>query len=224
MSKRRNILLGLLAGLILIPVLLLVVFHHATDESAVAREKLDQVLGQGQPSLPHLEDSMPSPPPDATLPPPSTLPDNNGGTFFGLPLPLPQTGVKVEETPDSYVLRIPLADPKDASSVKLNVTPNRIEVSGQTGSKADGASITSSFMQSFTTSQEVLPGQVTRRTEQNGEDTEMVITIPKKQSGLGGADSNPPEMQPNQPSQPDNNIDVPQTGPNPLYGVENKVI
>jgi hypothetical protein len=219
MSKSRNIILGLLAGLILIGALLVLVIRQATGEYA-AREKLDHLLGQSQPDWQDAPDSSEAPP----LPPPEppALPDNNhGGSFFGLPLPMPQAGVDVQETNDSYILRIPLADPKDASSIKLNVTPNRIEVSGQTGSKENGISASSSFMQAFTTSQEVMPGQISRRTEQNGDTTQMVITIPKKQ--LSPDEDNQTLNTQDTQSQPDSN-DLPPAPPNPLDGVENKVI
>jgi hypothetical protein len=222
MSKRRKILLGLLAGLVLLSTLLLIAVWHTTGDMT-ARQTLDHVLGQSQPSLPDLDDNTPLVPLEDTSP---VLPDDHGGSFFGLPLPIPQASVKVQETADSYILRIPLADPKDASSIKLNVTPNRIEVSGQTGTKENGASVTSSFMQSFTTSQEVLPGQITRKTEPHGNNTDVVITIPKKQRGATNDNNNPaPEMQPDStPALPQDNNDMPPAPPNPLDGVENKVI
>lgn len=216
MNKSRKILLGLLAGFIVIATLLVLVMRQATGEYS-AREKLNQMLGQTQPDLQNSDEAPPMPPPEA---PP--LPNNSGGSFFGLPLPMPQAGVDVQETNSSYILRIPLADPKDASSIKLNITANRIEVSGQTGSKENGTSVTSSFMQAFTTSQEVLPGQVSRRTEKNGDNTQMVITIPKKQPGPGD-DSQPPNTESPQQPQPDNN-ELPPAPQNPLDGVENKVI
>lgn len=219
MSQRRKILLFILTGLILIPALVMFGTRQASSDNA-ARQKLDNLLGQTEPEWPNATEPQASPFPMET--PAPDLPDLNSGSFFGLPLPMPQAGVDVQETQDSYILRIPLADPKDASSIRLNVTANRIEVSGQTGSKENGTTVTSSFMQAFTTSQEVLPGQITRKTEQNGENTAMVITIPKKQGGSddpllpGGKDDE---------SQPDNNNDLP-TDPNanPLDGVENKVI
>lgn len=221
MSKSRNILLGLLTGLLLIAALMVLVIRQATGEYS-AREKLNHLLGQTQPEWPEQQNSDETPP----MPPPEmpALPENNGGggSFFGLPLPMPQAGVYVQETNESYILRIPLADPKDASSIKLNVTANRIEVSGQTGSKEDGASVSSSFMQAFTTSQELLPGQISRRTEQNGENTQIVITIPKKQATSGPGDDYQTPGSRN--SQPDNNELPPEAPTNPLDGVENKVI
>jgi HSP20 family molecular chaperone IbpA len=219
MSQRRKILSILIAGLILVPALLFLGMRQATHDN-VTRQKLDRMLGQTQPEWPEIgEPPSTQPAPDASSPP---FPDMSGGGFFGLPLPMPQAGVDVQETSDSYILRIPLADPKDASSIRLKVTPNRIEVSGQTGSKENGTTVTSSFMQAFTTSQEVLPGQVSRKTEQNGEKTEMVITIPKKHGSLD--DHLPSNGGSHDQSQPDSDELPTDPNANPLDGVENKVI
>lgn len=173
MRNRRLILIAGLIGLLTAATLLYFGLHNAPRDLA-ARRHLNDLLGQANASEPEQEPegfpAFPGPPEGNDL-------------FFGLPMPT--TEVDVEETPSSYVLRVPLASPEASSAVKLNVTPHRIEVSGQTGSKEGGSSITSSFMQAFSTSEEVVPDQVQRATEQNGDQTELVITIPKKTSGEG---------------------------------------
>lgn len=162
MKNRRFILLAVLAGAL--AVLLYSVFQ-GTPQEVAARQHLNDLLGQASANEPQPEQE------------PFKLPESDH-SLFGFPMPT--TDITVEETSSNYVLRIPLASPEDSSAVKLNVTPHRIEVSGQTGSKTDGQSFSSSFMQAFSTSQEVLPDQVHRLTEQNGGKTELVITIPKK--------------------------------------------
>lgn len=176
MRNRRLILIAGLIGLLTAATLLYFGFHDAPRELA-ARRHLNDLLGQANANEPEQE---PGQEPEG-FPAFPSLPPGNDNLFFGLPMPT--TEVDVEETASSYVLRVPLASPEDSDSVKLNVNPHRIEVSGQTGSKEGSSSMTSSFMQSFSTSQEVLPDQVQRSTEQNGDRTELVITIPKKTSG-----------------------------------------
>ncbi|WP_373532991.1 hypothetical protein [Vampirovibrio sp.] len=178
MKSRGLILFSILAGMLAI--LLYASFQEKPQEAA-ARQHLNNLLGQASANemLPEPQESLKLPGVDQS--------------FFGFPMPT--TDITVEETSSKYVLRIPLAAAEDSSSVKLNVTPHRIEVSGQTGTKTDGQSFSSSFMQAFSTHQEVLPDQVHRMTEQNGDQTELVITIPKKggsktsaESGDGGFD------------------------------------
>lgn len=221
MSTKRKVLLTVLAGLMLLVVLFSFNLIPTSGEQA-ARQKLNNLLGQGSDELPELEPDQPQSAPEE----PGSLPGVNGGSFFGMPMPLSGAGVDVQELADKYVLRIPLADSKDASSVKLNVEPHRIEVSGQTGAKQNGASVSSSFLQSFTTSQEVLPDHISRRTEQDGETTELVITIPKKhpdQSGSTAPELDNPNRDNTQPDTQDE-APLPNAAPNPLDGVENKVI
>jgi|GEM_PF-3000118 len=246
MKNRRKVLLSLLAGFILLASLLAFNLHQSIGQTA-AREKLDSLLGQDNPEdsppIATPETQNPFEPPQASPNPPDTqsgnlengqpeLPGITGGSFFGMPMPLSGAGVDVQELADKYVLRIPLADPQDASSIKLNVSPHHIEVSGQTGSKENGATVNSSFMQSFTTSQEVNPDRISRHTEKNGENTELVVTIPKKTPGSGSddEDDNAPSTgnsgggssQQDEDTAPPPN---PQTDPsNPFNGIENKVI
>ncbi len=246
MRNRRKVLLSLLAGFILLASSLAFNLRQSVGQMA-AREKLDNLLGQDNPedSPPVVapEDQNPFEAPQASPNQPGNQPENmengqlepptiTGGSFFGLPMPLSGTGVDVQELADKYVLRIPLTDPQDASSVKLNVSPHRIEVSGQTGSKENGATVNSSFMQSFTTSQEVNPDRISRHTEKHGENTELVVTIPKKTAGSGPDDedgdapstgnSGDGQSQQDEETAPPSS---PQTDPsNPFNGIENKVI
>jgi hypothetical protein len=173
MKSRGLILFILFAGILAI--LLYATFQEKPQEAA-ARQHLNNLLGQANADEPLSETQQPL-----------RLPEVDQ-SFFGFPVPA--TDITVEETPSSYVLRIPLASAEDSSSVKLNVTPHRIEVSGQTGSKTEGQSFSSSFMQAFSTNHEVMPDQVHRLTEQHGKQTELVITIPKKSGGKASTESN----------------------------------
>ncbi len=165
MSQRRSILLALLAG-----ILLLVFFSRQPEQMQDARRKLDNVLGPS--SSEHLPDLSQEAAPPRSL-----------GNFFGFNIPMPDTGVDVQETPTAYLLKVPLAQASDADSIRLQVRPHRIEITGQSGRRQGGASVSSSFMQSFTTRQEVLPGKVSRKTESHGDAQTLVITIPKKTPG-----------------------------------------
>jgi HSP20 family molecular chaperone IbpA len=190
MSKRRGILLVVLAGLALLGAFW---FAFGRQDSAEweARQKLDDMLGQGT-GTEGLQPTVPFPDrPDGSIPQmPEQLPESSPQDpfqppvrLFGFNIPMPKPAVDVKETPHAYELRVPLADPKDESGITLNVQPHRIEISGQSGSRKEGVNFSSSFMQSFSTRQEVLPDKITRRTEQKGEDTALVITIPKKSPG-----------------------------------------
>ncbi len=188
MRNRRLILVLSLTGFLVLTALMYLKFDAVSEETET-RQKLNELLGEEQPldrsndapelaplkseSAPATEAEPQAIKPEAGLPSPSDL-------LFGFPTP--QSDVGVEETSANYVIRVPLASEADSSSVKLNVTPHQIEISGQTGSQENGKSVQSSFMQTFTTSQEVLPDQVHRLTEKHGEQTELVITIPKKLS------------------------------------------
>lgn len=142
-----------------------------------ARQKLDNMLGPTKELFPTpLNRSMPEPLAE-------------GGTHldlgpFGLLQHLMPKSVDVQENADAYILRIPVASADDADQVLLSVMPDRIEVSGMTGSRKAGATMNSSFMQSFTTSQPVLPNQVTRQIQKDGSQSVLVVTIPKQQHGL----------------------------------------
>jgi hypothetical protein len=177
MKSRGLILWSLFAGILAI---LLYVSFQENPQEAAARQHLNDLLGQANTDEPLSETQEPF-----------RLPEVDQ-SFFGFPMPA--TDIKVEETARSYVLRIPLASAEDSSSVKLDVTPHRIQVSGQTGSKTEGQSFSSSFMQAFSTNQEVIPDQVHRSMEQNGKQTELVITIPKKGGGSTGTESNFPNF------------------------------
>jgi hypothetical protein len=187
MHNRRTILLLSLIGLLTLGGVLFWV-SHAHRENRIARERLDQLLAQRpneltdpmlrpqQPGFPETPDINAGPQPD---------PLNEAQRLFnGMQIPMPNTGVMVQETEDRYILRIPIAEAEDADSVVANVGPNHIEVSGQTGTKRNDTSITSSFMQSFNTTQEVMPDKVSRTLERKDNQMELVITIPKKHPGM----------------------------------------
>ncbi|HEY9686465.1 MAG TPA: Hsp20/alpha crystallin family protein [Coleofasciculaceae cyanobacterium] len=207
MSKRRGILLAVLAGLALLAVLVIGLVQRNSPEWE-ARQKLDDLLGQGtselQPTSPFPErpDAGIHPMPEQLPKSPVQDPFQPPGRLFGFKLPLPKPAVDVTETPQAYELRVPLADPADESGIQLNVQPHRIEISGQSGSRKTGVNFSTSFMQSFSTRQEVLPDKITRRTEQKGEDTTLVITIPKKSPGTL-SEPQPPSKIPNQPDLPE---------------------
>jgi hypothetical protein len=171
MRNRRFILIAGLTGLLIAAALFYFRFQDTPKELA-ARQHLNDLLGQANANEPENNtgpaETEPSPAPMAPEP----------DLFFGMPMPT--TDIAIEETSDHYVLRIPLKKAEDSSDVKVDVTPHRIEVSGQTSSETAGQSASSSFMQAFTTNQEVLPNQVHRRTEQAEGKTELIITIPKK--------------------------------------------
>lgn len=149
------------AGLVFLSALSLLQTGCVVQESP-ARHKLDQMLGQAS------EQPSESDWPGLQMPQMPNL----------LDMAMLQA-VDVQETAKAYVLRIPLASAKDADQVQVNVSPNRIEVSGQTGSKHGAAAMTSSFMQSFTTSQTVIPSQMSRKIEKQGDKDTLVVTIPK---------------------------------------------
>lgn len=193
MSKRRKILLIGIAGMLALFSLLVIGLRHGSEDMA-ARQKLDNVLGQAEESSPETSPFTPYEPP--APPAPSTTPSAPPG-FPGFPLTnptagMPDSGVDVQEYPTEYVLRIPLTNPADARNVKVNVTPHHIEVSGKIGRREQGVSFTSSFVQSFSTSQTVLPNKVTQKTEKNGAKTDLVITIPKAHGGPSNAAPLPP--------------------------------
>ncbi len=167
-----------------------------------ARQHLDNLLGQANANGPEAEAA---PEAEATpeaaapsLPDPLKFPDLEN-SIFGMPVST--TDIMVEETSSAYVLRVPLAKPEDSSAIKVEVSPHRIDVSGQTGSQSDGQTVSASFMQTFSTAHELVPGQLHRQTEQNDKQTELVITIPKKaggeakspsdEDGLGEEESDP---------------------------------
>lgn len=181
------ILLGLLAVLLLSAVLL---WRASNTEEQLARQRLDTLLGQQAEPSPFLPEATP-------VPMPQNLPEP--GWFEPLfDIPEAASPVSVEEREDRYVIRVPLVSPDDAESVQVSVTPHRIEVFGQTGKKEGGAAITSTFMQSFSTPAELLPDDVQRKTERQGEKTALVITIPKKASPSATPD--PPRNVPLPPS------------------------
>lgn len=216
MKRRRFNGLLIVASLLLLA--LLFVSWRQSPQQVAARQHLNNLLGQADASEPPAE-SRPF-----TAP---ALPDLGMNPFSALPMP--KTDVAVEETSSQYVLRVPLASPEDSGAVKLNVTPHRIEISGQSGGKENGSSFSASFMQAFTTSQEVLPDQVHRLTEKNGDKTELVITIPKKQGGTASSKGDLPDLDEDQ-AQPIQTPVVPpanpsqEGNPNPLDTFSNKVI
>jgi hypothetical protein len=216
MSKQRKILLTILAGTLALSIALMMGLQHKSHELA-ARDKLDSLLGQADETLP--ADNIPfTPYPSApAAPAPSTPPSGSGtpngssqppGAGLGLPIlnpfagGIPDSGVDVQESPTAYVLRIPLLNAEDAHNVKANVTPHHIEISGNIGRREQNATYTSSFVQSFSTSQTVLPEKMTQKTVKSGDKTELVITIPKKQSGQPSLSPSAPPPAPAAPTAP----------------------
>ncbi len=94
---------------------------------------------------------------------------------------LSQVNIDVAETSQAYEVRVPIEHPEDARDVQVNVTPHRIEISGQVhyGKPDSGFQGTSSFMKSFNPGVEVLPSKVQRQVKQNT----LLVIIPKKTPG-----------------------------------------
>ena len=99
--------------------------------------------------------------------------------------PQPAGGVSVQETDKAYELRVPVQNPEDAQNVSVQVDPHRIQISGKiTYRSPDGHQTgSSSFMQMFPTTSEVLPEKVTRAVQGKGADQTLLVTIPKKYPG-----------------------------------------
>jgi hypothetical protein len=199
MSPRRKRLVLLIAGLLLLAGVGVGLFLFR--QAGAARERIVQALGEpaGAPYMLNDPAIRPQPQaiPDWSAPPEEQQAPSPGGELSnGLPLSdllSAAGGVSVRETESAYEIRVPLADAEDAERVTLDVTPHHIRVSGQTGVQADeghtpspGVSVTSSFLQSFDTSREVLPDQVSRRLERDGSQLELMITIPKKAGSAAG--------------------------------------
>lgn len=94
-------------------------------------------------------------------------------------------GIGMNETEKAYELRLPIDNPDDARNVSVEVSPHRVQVSGKRIFRTpDGQQTGSStFMQMFTTSAEVLPDKVTRIIENTDKGKQLVVTIPKKVPG-----------------------------------------
>lgn len=218
MNIGRKFLLILLAGLIAIGAYLAFgMRHHATD--LAARQKLDNMLGQaddetlsnnGSP-FPAYPAPNNGPAPNNNInPQPNQSPSQSQG-FMGLPIPNPMTsmgdsGVQVQESPEDYVLQIPLVNPADAQNVKVNVTAHHIEVSGNIGRREQNVTFTSSFLESFSTSQTVLPEKMTKKTEKVGTQSILVITVPKKHTNQPNLAPPPPPEAPIAPKAPENSL------------------
>jgi len=229
MSIRRIILFCTLIACVL-SLLALVWTHHGDEASEMAaRQKLDNVLGPNDENLPgpdinpFAKDFSPHEP---VSPPAAKTPSENGPILPGFPnipglatLPNPlggmlDNGVDVKESAEAYVIKVPINNPDDARNVKVNVETHHIEVSGQTGHQENGASFSSSFMQSFSTSQALLPEKMTQKTEKKGNRTELVITIPKKERSQPNRQTPPATAQPapaddTPDSSPDENNNLP---------------
>lgn len=209
--KRRRLIPIALTVIVLMAALLTFTNLNTHQVEHQARQKLDSLLGQQtQPPLP-LEEEPERFPPQGFQP---VMPnrdnqemessnelDLSNGQLPGLPFLIPKTSVDVQESPDQYTLRVPLAAAEDAHEIRLQVEPHHVEISGKTGTRHEGAMMTTSFMQSFSTSEELLPDKVRKKTEQHDDLTEMVIIIPKKRSGQVKNSSQPsrgnhPELSP----------------------------
>lgn len=194
----------LLAGLCLLSALMFwQQARHAED--AQIRQKLDSLLGQTE-SLPPISlfsGQEPSQIPEEQEAAEESVLDR----WFREPFArLPQTlmemggGLKVNETQHAYVLSIPLTDPQEAAGVDVQVSPHRIQVSGK---RSIGKHGSASFMQSFSTSSEVLPQAMTRQVQEQA----LVITIPKKQGRAASSPGTSPQEAPAPThSQPSNSL------------------
>jgi HSP20 family molecular chaperone IbpA len=163
-----------------------------------ARQKLDALLGQ------ELELSAE----------PSMSPDwpSDFGSLFNFSFP--SASVDVQETAQAYVIRVPLAEPGDADRVQVNVTPGRVEISGQSGGRTDAGISTSSFFQSFTV-KPVLPEKMTKTVEKQGSENVLVITIPKRSQVTGQRDEAVPYEEDSRPGD---------FAPSPFDGQQHHVI
>ncbi|MEB3286516.1 MAG: hypothetical protein VKJ04_03325 [Vampirovibrionales bacterium] len=173
------------------------------QKEKAAEDKLNQILGEKPP-----EDLAPLSP----TPSPEQMPDtetlDSPSPFGALPnwaqKMLPgQPNIKVEEAREFYRVFITLENPKDANSVKLNVMPHQIQISGQSSFGKEGMQGSSSFFKSFSTQSELLSEQVKREDmpSQENKPHQLVFLIPKK------APSEPlkkinPASQPNQSNKP----------------------
>jgi|GEM_PF-4917390 len=200
--KRRSPLRPIVLGLVLLG-LVGWMFRSLQDcQSQQARSRIEQSLGAPsaqdlsreipEPELPHHPDLLQDP--ERSPMGFSEIPSNP----FGADAFSSNDGVKISEDKGAYHLSVPLANKNDANQVQLKVMPHHIEISGQTGTASDpnagpGLSVTTSFMQSLETSQEVLPQKVKRELiEQNGQSV-LQVTVPKKTKSLS-------EQQPKMPA------------------------
>jgi hypothetical protein len=193
MSKQRKILLIILAGVIVITLGLIMGLRQGSHELA-ARHKIDSLLGQANDDV-FPEDTSPFTPYSAA---PATPPSPNS-TASPLLAGIPDSGVDVQESSTAYVIRIPLLTAEDARNVKVNVTPHHIELSGNIGRQQQNVIYSSSFVQSFSTSQTVLPEKMTQKTYKIGSQAELVITIPKKQGNQPNLSPPPAPVAPTAP-------------------------
>jgi hypothetical protein len=216
--KRRSPLRPIILGLLLVGLLGWLLHSLQDCQSQQARSRIEQSLGNSSNPAKDLGSEMPSPdllddPERLSTPsPPETRAPNLFGEFSGEDGFPPLSGLasesaQMEEMADSYRLRVPLADKKDASQVHLNVTAHHIEISGQAGTApkpgaAPGFSMTSSFMQSLDTSQEILPQKVHREVVERDGRIMLMITIPKAHTLQSKGTVSTPSHHENEPDFP----------------------
>lgn len=104
---------------------------------------------------------------------------------FGLPFDFPKINhmqlqspsIQIQETPDVYLVKIPVNNPSDAKNVQVQVAPHHIQISGQIANRNnDNFYSSSSFMQSFSTTAELDANRVQKKMEGDI----LIVTISKK--------------------------------------------
>jgi hypothetical protein len=165
------------------------------SHSPEARQKIDDLLGQDREVAPQAQkppatdDFDPNNPSGERSPEENIMPDrlpdmpaagNLEHWFPSLSSLFSQDAIAVEEQPDRYIIQVPLASPDDARQVQVEVQPHHIQVSGKTGSKKQSASYSSSFLQSFQTSSEVLPSRVEQKVVAHQQSSKLMVTVYKK--------------------------------------------
>jgi HSP20 family molecular chaperone IbpA len=200
--KRRAPLRPIVLGLLLLGLVSWMFRSLQHCQSQQARSRIEQSLGApsaqelpqqlAEPELPHPPDLLQDP--ERSPMGFSEIPSNP----FGSDAFSSNDGVKISEEKDAYRLSVPLADKSDANQIQLKVTPHHIEISGQTGTASNpnagpGLSVTTSFMQSLETSQEVLPQKVKRELIEQDRQSVLQVTVPKKTKSV-------PEQQPKMPA------------------------
>jgi HSP20 family molecular chaperone IbpA len=102
--------------------------------------------------------------------------------------------VQIVETPKTYDVIVPLADPNDEKSVTIEVKPHHIQVAGQlTLVSPNGKQVLgqSSFMKSMTLSEEVLPASMRREIKNR----QLHVTLLKKHPGRRAPSPVPEKLQ-----------------------------
>ncbi len=196
MSVTRKMGITLLAIILILGGIALFTSKHQDDQT---RNRLTSMLHDSdQP------ESIPSPQPGGMNAPMPEQPQ--AGFPFRFPS-LAQGGMTLlsnlaggphlEETRQSYILRVPLSEESDARAISLQVNPHHVDISGETGTHSGNSQSSSSFMQSFDTAQAVVPGKVTKKIERSGNSLSLLITIPKQTASTPTQQASPSFSPPN---------------------------